>query len=186
MPGLALALDDTIMSNQAETKAAAGITFDELLRHNEEETERWHEFFRVNPEALDVCVDVAQSDSVRSVLVHIMAVELLYSERVQGIFRATFAASDFPSGDVRALFTTGAKARANFREQLARYSDADWNETLTFPTKISGPLTASRRKMFVHTMLHSVRHWAQLATVLRQKGFKQDWQHDFIFTKAIE
>ena len=174
------------MNAQAQPKAAAGITFDELLRHNEEETERWHEFFSTHPEALDITVDMAQSESIRAVLVHIMAVELLYSERIQGIFRATFAASDFPSGDVEALFRTGAKARASFRELLGPYSDQDWGETLSFPTKTAGTLTASRRKIFVHAMLHSMRHWAQLATTLRQKGFKQDWQHDFLFTKVIE
>ncbi len=174
------------MSTQVQTKAAAGISFDELLRHNEEETERWHEFFRAHAQALDVDVDIAQSESVRSVLVHIMAVELLYSERVQGIFRVTFAASDFPSGSVDEIFGIGDKARAAFRDLLARYGDAEWNETLTFPTKTAGQLTATKRKIFAHAMLHSMRHWAQLATALRQKGHKQDWQHDFIFSKAID
>ena len=170
----------------AKATTATRITFDELLRHNEEETERWHEFFRSHPEALDIAVDFAQSDSIRTVLLHIMAVELLYSERMQGIFRTTFAASDFPSGDIDALFATGAKARASFRDLLTRYTDSEWSETLTFPTKTAGQLTASRRKIFVHAMLHSMRHWAQLATALRQHGFKQDWQHDFIFTKVID
>src|SRR5690242_2215098 len=59
-----------------QTKSAAGISFEELLRHNEEEAERWHEFFRQNPGALDMTVDMAQSKDVRSMLVHIMAVEL--------------------------------------------------------------------------------------------------------------
>jgi hypothetical protein len=31
-----------------------------------------------------------------------------------------------------------------------------------------------------------VRHWAQLSTLLRQKGFKQDWQHDFIAFGVIK
>ncbi len=170
----------------AQSKAAAGISFDELLRHNEEETQRWHEFFRAHPEALDIAVAVAQSDSVRAMLVHIMAVDLLYSERIQGITRVTIAASDFPSGSVDEIFGIGARAREAFRGLLARYTDAEWNEIITFGSKTSGTLTASRRKMFAHTMFHSMRHWAQLATALRQNGFKQDWQHDFIFTKAID
>ena len=33
-----------------QAKAAAGVTFDELLRHNEEEAERWHE--RLKPELI--------------------------------------------------------------------------------------------------------------------------------------
>lgn len=169
-----------------QSQTAAGIRFDELLRHNEEETERWQEFFRAHPDALGVVADMAQSETVRAVLVHIMAVELLYSERIQGIFRVTFSAADFPSGSVDEIFGIGARARAAFRELLARYSDAEWKETLTFPTKTAGHITASRRKIFAHAMLHSIRHWAQLATALRQKSYKQDWQHDFLFTKVIE
>ena len=169
-----------------QTKTAAGISFDDLLRHNEEETGRWHEFFRKHPEALDLSIDIAQSENVRAMLVHIMAVELLYSERIQGVQRQSISASDFPSGSVEELFSTGAKARASFRDLLARYTDADSNELITFGTKTSGELRASRRKMFTHTMFHSMRHWAQLATALRQNGFKQDWQHDFIFTKVID
>jgi uncharacterized damage-inducible protein DinB len=169
-----------------QTTAAAGITFDELLLHNEEETERWHEFFRRHPEALDIRIDIAQSEDVRAMLVHIMAVDLLYTERIQGITRANVSLSDFPSGSVDELFSTGAKARAAFRELLARYSEAEWNEVVEFGTKTSGMLRGSRRKMFAHTMFHSMRHWAQLATALRQHGLKQDWQHDFIFTKVID
>jgi uncharacterized damage-inducible protein DinB len=167
-------------------KPAAGISFDELLRHNEEETERWHEFFRQHPDALDLSIDIAQSEDVRAMLVHIMAVELLYSERIQGITRATFAASDFPSDSLDELFSTGTKARATFRDLLTRYTESDWNEVISFGTKTSGTLSATRRKMFAHAMFHSLRHWAQLATELRQNDFKQNWQHDFIFTKAID
>lgn len=167
-------------------ESAAGISLDELLRHNEEEASHWHDFFRRYPDALDLTVDMAGSEDVRGMLVHIMAVELLYTERIQGITREKVSLSDFPSGSVDDLFSTGAKARAAFRDLMGKYTDKEWNEVVTFGTKTSGTLSASRRKMFVHTMLHSVRHWAQLATTLRQNGFKQDWQHDFIFTKVIE
>ena len=164
----------------------AAVSFAELLRHNEEETDRWHEFFRQHADALDMTLDMAQSEDVRGMLVHIMAVELLYTERIQGITRQNVSLADFPCGSVDELFSTGAKARSAFREMLARYTEADWNEIVSFGTKTSGGLTASRRKMFVHTMFHSMRHWAQLATTLRQNGLKQDWQHDFIFSKVID
>jgi len=34
-------------------------------------------------------------------------------------------------------------------------------------------------------VLHSVHHRAQLATFLRQRGFKQDWTHDLIASKVM-
>jgi uncharacterized damage-inducible protein DinB len=64
-------------------------------------------------------------------------------------------------------------------------NDSDWGGILMFSTRSAGDLTASRRKIFIHALLHSVRHWAQLATYLRQKGYKQDWHHDFIFSGVI-
>ncbi len=60
----------------------AGLTFDELLRHNEEETEHWHAWFGQNSGALDATVDVADTKDVRGMLLHIFAVELLYTERM--------------------------------------------------------------------------------------------------------
>jgi hypothetical protein len=47
-------------------------------------------------------------------------------------------------------------------------------------------ITTTFRKCLTHAIIHSVRHWARLATELRKCGYGQDWQHDFLFTKAME
>ncbi len=39
--------------------------------------------------------------------------------------------------------------------------------------------------MLTHAVVHAIRHWAQLATLLRQQGYKTDWQHDVLFSDAI-
>jgi uncharacterized damage-inducible protein DinB len=36
----------------------------------------------------------------------------------------------------------------------------------------------------VHLTLHSMRHYAQLATLVRQQGFKTTWPMDYLFTAA--
>jgi uncharacterized damage-inducible protein DinB len=118
-------------------------------------------------------------------LVHIFAVELLYTERMVGQVRERVAMADFPSGSVGEIFSAGAGARQKFRQFLNDWSEKHWNETVTFKTLTSGNRSASRRKCFVHALLHSMRHWAQLATRLRQAGFKQDWPHDFLYTQAL-
>ncbi len=162
----------------------AALTFDELLRHNEEETERWRQWFRAHPEALDLKMDLAMMHDVRGVVRHIFGVELLYGERMLGQ-SPTIAPEKLPAGSVDALFDNGAQARRKFREFLNTWSDADWNRQVTFKTLSAGEQSASRRKCFVHALLHSMRHWAQLATALRQQGLKTDWSHDFLFTKAM-
>jgi len=40
--------------------------------------------------------------------------------------------------------------------------------------------------MMMQAIWHSVNHRGQLATFLRQQGFKQDWIHDFLLSNAME
>src|SRR5271169_4808173 len=45
---------------------------------------------------------------------------------------------------------------------------------------------ASKRKIVVHALLHSVRHWAQLATALREAGYPTNWGKDFLYSEVME
>jgi uncharacterized damage-inducible protein DinB len=163
----------------------ACVTFDELLRRNEEETEHWHAWFNEHPELLDLEVDLAQMKDVRGTLQHIFIVEVLYVERIQGIQRDNVSLDDFPGTTVDELFALGARARRGFRNLLDDHGDDYWAETVTFDTKGFGRFTATRRKMFTQAMTHGPWHWGQLSTALRKAGHKQDWGHDFINTKVI-
>ena len=60
----------------------------------------------------------------------------------------------------------------------------DLDRELTFPTLTAGTLSASKRKIVTHMLLHGVRHWAQLAAALREAGFAQS-RHDFIFSNVV-
>jgi uncharacterized damage-inducible protein DinB len=84
------------------------------------------------------------------------------------------------------LFSTTEKAQNKYRQFIQRADDAEWKTVISFPTRSAGTLSASKRKIFVHALLHGTRHWAQLATFLRQKGFKQPWPHDFLMSDAME
>lgn len=163
----------------------ACVTFDELLRRNQEETEHWHAWFNQHPELLDLEVDLAQMKDVRGTLQHIFIVETLYVERIQGIVRDKVSVEDFPGRTVDELFAIGERARAGLRDLLEKHADDYWTETVTFKTLAFGTFTATRRKMFMQAMTHGPWHWGQLATALRKAGHKQDWGHDFINTKVI-
>jgi uncharacterized damage-inducible protein DinB len=56
---------------------------------------------------------------------------------------------------------------------------------ITLQTVSAGTLHASRRTLFAHILLHSMRHWAQLTTMLREAGYKADWPKDFLFSEAL-
>jgi len=166
-----------------------GLSFGELLDYSAEESNHWRDFFNRHPDALDVPCDIAGTKTVREVVLHIVAVQIRYAERLLNMpiteyeSLAARLAQGEPGEELCAL---SRKSLEDLRSFAIAANDADWDGILTFPTRSAGELTASRRKIFIHTLLHGVRHWAQLSTHLRQKGYKQDWRHDFIASGVIK
>ncbi len=162
-----------------------GLSFGELLDYSAEESNHWRDFFKQHPDALDLPCDIAGTKTVREVVFHIVAVQMRYAERLLNMPVTEFetlAAKIAQGKPGEELF---ALSRKSFEDLRSFAIAANWDGTLTFPTRSAGALTASRRKIFIHALLHGVRHWAQLSTHLRQKGYKQDWQHDFIASGVI-
>jgi uncharacterized damage-inducible protein DinB len=160
-----------------------GLSFGELLDYASEETNHWRDWFRKNPSALELQCDIAGAKTVRDVVLHIVAVQMRYAERL--LNQPITEYSELESNSAEDLFTLAHKSAEDLRSFAVAANDADWDGSLTFPTRSAGTLTASRRKIFVHALLHGLRHWAQLAAYLRQHNHKQDWQHDFIFSSVI-
>lgn len=161
-----------------------GLSFGELLDYCAEETGHWGDFFKKNPAALDLPSDIAGTRNVREVVVHIVAVQVRYAERLLNQPVSEYDVYMPMSADQ--LFAAAHKSAEDLRSFAVAANDPDWDGTMSFPTRTGGTLTGSRRKIFIHALLHGLRHWAQLATFLRQQGFKQDWQHDFIFSNVIK
>jgi uncharacterized damage-inducible protein DinB len=163
----------------------AQVSFAELLAANESDAAKWRKWFEEQPAAvLDAPLSIALAKNVREFLLHIFAVELRYAERL-----AELPISDYetlPSDSVAELFGVGDCARAMYHEYLAGVSDEDLAVVMEFPTRTAGVIRSSKRKMFAHALLHSMRHWAQLATALREAGYPTNWGKDFLYTEAME
>lgn len=155
-----------------------------LLGYLEEETRNWARFFQQKPAALDVKLDIAHVENVRGLLHHIFAVEYRYAQRLNEEANTPF--DKIPSEPVETLFGFGDEARIRLRKFIDDSDERKLTQNVTFKTVSYGEMTVSFRKCLVQALIHSIRHWAQLATELRRAGYKQDWQHDFLFTKAIE
>ena len=160
-----------------------GIDFHELLAYTEEENRRWKRWLQQHPESLTVSAGIAGEDNVAGLLVHIFAVELRYAERLLGLPVTEY--EKLRSSNLEQIFDIAEDARKKFNQFLATAKQHDMDEVMTFETRSAGTLSASKRKILAHAMLHGVRHWAQIATALRKAGYKQDWQHDFLFTQAL-
>jgi uncharacterized damage-inducible protein DinB len=112
---------------------------------------------------------------------HIVAVELRYAHRLASLPEPEYAT--IPKDSADALYNTHTRAFEIVRERLA---DAayDWSTELTFDTITLGRLRASRETILLHLTLHSIRHYAQLATLVPQQGFQPAWPMDYLFVAA--
>jgi uncharacterized damage-inducible protein DinB len=154
------------------------LTLDELQAWTERTTQGWRQLVAKNPQVLSLPCDVRETSSVAQLLQHIVAVELRYTERLRGIPESDYNA--IPYGAAEEIFATHDRAMELLRG-LPNWSADDWEHTLEFKTRSAGTLRASRRVLLVHLFMHSIRHYAQLATLVRQHGIAPDWGMDYLF-----
>ncbi len=160
------------------------VSLKELLAWRDEETAQWKDFFVRTPRALELPCDIAGAKDVRGLVQHILAVELRYAERLNDVTQPTpYEEMDITTTEK--LFSHGDRAVQLLSAFLAKADDSEMERVIEFATRSAGTLKASKRKCFIHAMLHGVRHWAQLAVLLRQSGMKTDWQHDFLTTRTM-
>lgn len=163
----------------------AQLSFAELLAATENDAAKWRTWFDEQPiTVLDVPLSIALAKNVREFLLHIFAVELRYAERLTGLPVTEY--ENLPTGSIAELFGIGERAKKMYREYLATVTDEDLAIVMEFPTRTAGVLQSSKRKMFIHALLHSMRHWAQLATALREAGLPTNWGKDFLLNEAME
>jgi uncharacterized damage-inducible protein DinB len=161
---------------------ALGISFEDLLRYEEEQLERWREFFRRRPHLLNL--DASASDTIADVLFHTFTAEYRSAQRLLG--ESMTPDSELHRGSIDELFAIAAEAHRKVRQFLAGASTVSIEELRTFPSPTLGEFTATPRKLLMHALIHSVRHWAQVARILRENGQRSDFSHDVLFSKVIQ
>jgi uncharacterized damage-inducible protein DinB len=160
------------------------LSFTELLDYTDEETARWEEWLRgADSGVLETPIGGADRATVRELIAHIFIVEHRYADRLHGDEPVSYQA--FPAQTLDELFAIHRLARARLRGWVAAASDADWAVQMSFQTLTAGSLSGSRRKIVAHALLHGIRHWAQIATTLRQHGHPQPWMHDLLMSSAL-
>ncbi len=112
---------------------------------------------------------------------HIFSAEKRYVDRLSD--RPLTDTASIPNDSVEALFQYGRQSRADLMEFIRAYPAEKWDVMQEFDF-ISGLLKATPRKIIAHLLLHEIRHWAQIATLLRMNGLQPEMQ-DFIFSSAL-
>lgn len=159
------------------------ITFKELFADSEATTAKWKAWFQAHPQALELLCDVAGSKTVAELVHHIFVVQLRHSQRLLG--EPIHGYENDPVTEPQALFALAEEGDSNLRRFIAQAGDAHANEVIHFTIRSGRQVSVSRRKVFVHVMIHSIRHWAQISTLLRQNGLHPGWPQDFLDSPAM-
>jgi uncharacterized damage-inducible protein DinB len=112
---------------------------------------------------------------------HIFSAEKRYVERLSG--RPLTDTSSVPADNLEALFQFGHESRSEFKKFVEEFPGEAWDVPFEFKL-ITSVLRVTPKKIIVHVLLHEMRHWAQIATLLRMNGVKGEF-HDFLFSTAM-
>ncbi|WP_420125133.1 DinB family protein [Longimicrobium sp.] len=156
-----------------------------LAGYVEHETERWRDWFQaVPPEVLDLPLGPGADGTVRTLVKHIFAVELRYAQRLVG--EAVSGYDELADGTVEQLWHIHHTANATRGRYLADASAEALDRVLVSETRKLGRIESRAHTVLIHSLIHGIRHWAQVAMVLRQHGHGGLWEHDWLLSPAVQ
>jgi uncharacterized damage-inducible protein DinB len=152
------------------------LTAHELIAWVEKTSIGWRNLLAARPELLALPCDIMKVESVAQLLQHIVAVELRFAERLSDLPATDYTSIPYDSAEK--IYATHDHAFALVHKVLA--SQIDWDQPIEFSTRVMGPARSTPKTILFHLLLHSIRHYAQLATLARQQGIKPDWGMDYL------
>ena len=158
------------------------LRYDTLLEFTSTEHHRWHDWFIEHPKAWAVPFATGRMATIGGVVAHIFAVELRYAQRL--LDQEVTQWEDFRQTSIEDVFELGDQARGQLVHFLTTAPEAELDRVLTFKTLTAGLVSASKYKIASNLFLHDIRHWGQIATVLRQHSFADQWSHDLLLSSV--
>lgn len=158
------------------------IQLDTLLEYTDWERELWRGWFATERAAACLVPIGPHGDgrmkTVGELVRHIFTAECRYVERMRGLPLTEQTA--VPADDPAALFAFAAKERAAFRAFVTELPADRWDVPQEM-TLLNKTVRLTPRKIVIHCALHEIRHWGQVATLLRFSGRTFQFQ-DFLFS----
>ena len=164
---------------------SVGVSMEELLGWNDQCSRFWKAHLEAHPELLEMKCGIGGAATVQDLIRHVWGAELRWAQRLAGIPETPREA--VPQGPVEALFGMHVEAEALLKGLLAD-AQQDWAAPYTVQSNMLPPehRTFSRRKVLAHALFHGQRHWAQLATLLREAGAPAGFRGDFLFSSSLQ
>ncbi|HKN67620.1 MAG TPA: DinB family protein [Gemmatimonadaceae bacterium] len=157
-----------------------------LLDYTEWDRAQWQAWFR-SAGAEILLMDLgANGDgrfgNVGELVRHIFSAEQRYVDRIQDL--PITDTSTVPADDVDRLFDFGRQSRQRLRDLVDTFPAERWE--LVREVEIASHMRRITPKtMIVQAVTHEIRHWAQLATLLRLAG-RPTGIHDFLLSGVFE
>jgi uncharacterized damage-inducible protein DinB len=161
------------------------LNVEHLIEYTDWERGKWREFLGTRgDDVLKISAGPngdGRFQSVGDLVRHIFSAEKRYVDRLSG--REPMDPSRVPSDSVETLFQFGVESRREFREFIATFPTERWDDAVEF--KILNKMTrATPRKVVFHVLIHEIRHWPQIAALLRLNGVVADFR-DFLFSPVM-
>jgi uncharacterized damage-inducible protein DinB len=169
----------------SEVQTPLHISIDDLLSYTAWQREDWLVQLRKHGQPVLKISAGPHGDGrfqiVGDLVRHIFSAEKRYVDRLSG--RPLTDAASIPNDNVDALFQFGQKSRQDLEELIRTFLAPEWEATKEFKI-IEHVIHATPRKIVTHVLMHEIRHWAQIATLLRLNGYPIEL-HDFLFSPAM-
>jgi uncharacterized damage-inducible protein DinB len=156
------------------------LTYKTLLELTSTEHHRWRDWFIEHPKAWAVPFATGRMATIGGVVHHVFGVELRYAQRL--LDQDVTSWEELRQTSIEDVFELGDHARGQLVHFLTTAPEKELDRVLTFKTLTAGMVTASKYKIASNIFLHDIRHWAQIATVLRGNGFADQWAHDMLLS----
>ncbi len=161
------------------------LSLNDLLDYTDWERQKWHAWFRQHgADVLKISAGPhgdGRFGAIGELVRHIFSAEKRYVERLAG--RSLTDSALIPTDDIDALFQFGRRSRNDLRAFVETFPSDGWDVPQDF-TIVNYFLRATPRKILIHILMHEIRHWAQIATLLRLHGLTDEF-HDFLFSPVL-
>jgi uncharacterized damage-inducible protein DinB len=151
---------------------SVGVSLMELMEFTARERNKWFDWLRGRSDSI-LAIGVGphgdgRFQSVGDLVKHIFIAEKHHIDRLST--RPLTATASVPSGSLEGLFQFGRRSRKDLEEFVAVHPAEDGDVPREFEI-LNAPVSVTPRKSVAHILTHEIRHWAQIATMLRLNGF---------------
>ena len=166
------------------------LTIEELLAYTDEERAKWHKWFAVHGnDPLKIALAGDAHPTVGALILHCFWAELFYALWMRGQTltedsQVVTENRSLPPDQADKVFAFGDSTRKAMREFTNAATDEDWervHEVEARGFRIKGPA----RKLIAHILVHEIRHFAQIAIVVRQHELAPPGDHDLLFSESF-